>query len=105
MTADEIYQLGKRYLKELKEERARLAEKIAPGKPVEKVLKQIQEDAPNTFEEVLELTRKEVKRAQKFLTKKDIATVDERDVTACCGNTRLYRSVNSFCRLVAPRPI
>jgi len=80
MTAGEIYQLGVKYLKELKEERARLAQEIAPGKSVEEVLKQIQENAPKTFEEVLDLTRNEVERAKQFLTDNEIATVDERDV-------------------------
>ena len=80
MTADEIYELGVKYLKALKEERARLAEKIAPGKTVDDVLKQIQANAPKTFEEVLDLTRKQVERAKKFLIDNNIATVDERDV-------------------------
>ena len=80
MTADEIYKLGVKYLKELKEERARLAEKISPGKTVDEVLKQIQANAPKTFEEVLDLTRKQVERAKRFLIDNNIATVDERDV-------------------------
>jgi len=80
MTSEEIYQLGRKYLKDLKAEKARLAEQISPGKPVEEVLKQIQEDAPKTFEEVLELTRTATERAKQFLVDNDIATVDERDV-------------------------
>jgi uncharacterized protein (DUF885 family) len=80
MTSDAIYQLGVKYLKELKAERASLAGQIAPGKSVTEVLKQIQGDAPTTFEEVLKLTRQEVARAKQFLIANDIATVDERDV-------------------------
>jgi uncharacterized protein (DUF885 family) len=79
MTADEIYDLGERYLKELKEERARLAQMISPGKAVEEVMKEIQEDAPKTFEEALEATRKEMGRSRKFVIENNIATVDEGD--------------------------
>ena len=79
MTADEIYELGERYLKEMEEERARLAQMISPGKTVEEVIQEIQEDAPKTFEEALEATRKEMDRSRKFVIENDIATVDERD--------------------------
>ena len=79
MSADEIYELGVKFLKELKEERARLAEKISPGKTVKEVMKQIQADAPETYEEALEFTRKEMKRAKNFVREHDIATVPKED--------------------------
>ena len=79
MTTDEIYKLGEKYLKEMKEERARLAQMISPGKTVEEIIKEIQEDAPKTFEEALEATRKEMERSRKFVIENNIATVDEGD--------------------------
>lgn len=79
MTAREICELGEKYLKELKEERARLAQKISPGKTVEEVMEEIQKDAPKSFEEALEATRKEMERSRKFVIENNIATVDERD--------------------------
>ena len=77
--ADEIHELGVKFLRETKEERARLAEKISPGETVEEVMKEIQADAPKTFEEALEFTRKEMKRAEKFVLEHDIATIPEGD--------------------------
>ncbi|UCF58455.1 MAG: DUF885 domain-containing protein [Candidatus Bathyarchaeota archaeon] len=79
MSADEIYELGVKYLKELREERVQLAEKISPGKTVEEVMKQIQADAPKTYEEALEFTRKEMKRAKKFVREHNIAAVPMED--------------------------
>jgi len=75
MSADEIHELGVKFLKELKEERARLAGKISPGKTVEEVMKEIQADAPKTYEEALEFTRKEMERAKNFVREHDIATI------------------------------
>ena len=79
MSADEIHELGVKFLKELKEERARLAEKISPGKTVEEVMKEIQTDAPKTFEEALEFTRKEMERAKNFVLEHNIATIPKED--------------------------
>lgn len=77
LTSEEIVKLGEKYLKELKEERERLAQQISPGKTVEEVLKEIQNDAPKTFEEALEATRREMERAKRFVVENNIATVDE----------------------------
>ena len=79
MSADEIHELGVKFLKELKEERARLAEMISPGKTVEEVMKEIQADAPKTFEEALEFTRKEMERAKNFVLEYNIATIPKED--------------------------
>ncbi|MDH5448339.1 MAG: DUF885 domain-containing protein [Candidatus Bathyarchaeota archaeon] len=79
MTSEEIYQLGIKYLKELKEERARIAAQIAPGKSVEEVMKTIENNAPKTFEEALKATREAMEEAKRFLIKNNIATVHEED--------------------------
>jgi len=79
MTSEEIYQLGVKYLKELKEERARLAAQIAPYKTVEEVMKMIEQNAPKTFEEALNATRKAMEEAKEFIIRNDIATVYEED--------------------------
>jgi uncharacterized protein (DUF885 family) len=79
MTSEEIYQLGVKYLKELKEERAKLAEQIAPSKSIEEVRKMIEGNAPENFEEAIEATRKAMIEAKKFIVKNDIATIYEDD--------------------------
>lgn len=75
MTADEIYALGARYLRELKQERARLAEQIAPGKSIEEVTKLIEEKTPKTFEEALRTTKETMEKSREFIIENDIATV------------------------------
>jgi len=79
MTSEEICQLGVKYLKELKEERAHIAAQIAPGKSVKEVMKTIEGNAPKTFEEALEATRKVMEEAKEFIMKNNIATVYEED--------------------------
>ena len=79
MTSEEIYQLGVKYLKELKEERTRIAAQIAPDKSVEEVIKMIEQNAPKTFEEALNATRKAMEEAKQFIIENGIATVYEGD--------------------------
>lgn len=79
MTSEEIYQLGVRYLSDLKEERAQVAAQIAPSKSVEEVMKIIEKDAPKSFEEALKATRKAMEEAKQFIIKNNIATVYEED--------------------------
>jgi uncharacterized protein (DUF885 family) len=75
MTTDEIYKLGVKYLKELKEERAKLAEKIAPGKSIKEVQELVEAKAPKTFEEALRTTRETMEKSKQFVIENDIATV------------------------------
>jgi uncharacterized protein (DUF885 family) len=80
MSSEEILQLGAKYLADLKEERKRLAEKIAPGKSVDEVLKMVEGKAPRTFDEALEFTGKTMEEARHFVQEKNLATVYTEDV-------------------------
>ncbi len=80
MNSDKIYQLGVKYLNELKAKREQLARQIAPGKSVEEAMKKIESKAPKTFEEAKEFTRKTMEEARKFVEEKDVATVNSEDV-------------------------
>ncbi len=79
LTSEEIYQLGIKYLEEMKKERARIAAQIAPGKTVEEVMKAIEKDAPKNFEGAIEATRKAMEEAKQFIIKNNIVTVHEED--------------------------
>jgi hypothetical protein len=79
MSSEEIHQLGVKYLRELKEERAKIAAQIAPGKSVKEVMKMIESKAPKTFDEALKATREAMEKAKQFIVKNDIATVYEED--------------------------
>jgi len=76
-TPEELLELGERYLNEFKEERRRVASRIAPGKTIEETAKIVQRNSPETFEDALEMTRKEIRSAKEFLAANKICTIDE----------------------------
>jgi len=79
MSSDEILKIGEKYLKDLKAERKRLAEKIAPGKTEQDIMKKIESDAPRSFEEALKATEDVMEEAKRFIQKKNLATVYSED--------------------------
>lgn len=102
MTSDEIYQLGVKYLKELKAERERLAQQIAPGKSAEEVLKIIESNAPKTFEEALEFTRKTMEEARRFVQENNLATVHPEDILLVKETPAFLTPVIPFAALMMP---
>jgi len=102
MNSDEIYQLGLKYLEELKAERKRLAQQIAPGKPVEEVLKMIESKSPKTFEEALEFTRKTMEEARRFVQEKNFATVYPEDTLLVEETPSFLRPTIPFAALMMP---
>ena len=80
MTSTEILRLGEKYLKELKVERKRLAQQIAPKeKSEERVFKKIESNAPKTFDEALKFTEETMKEARRFIQEKNLVTVYPED--------------------------
>lgn len=79
MSADEILKLGEKYLREMKAEREKIAKQIAPNKTVDQVLRDIEDEAPKTFEDALNLTEEQVELAKEYVIKHKIATVYEED--------------------------
>ena len=76
MSVDEILALGKRRLQELQQERAVIAERIAPGRGVKGATEVSLSTAPKSFEDGLEMTRSEMESARDFIVKNGIATID-----------------------------
>lgn len=102
MTSDEIYQLGVKYLEELKTERERLAQQIASGKSAKEVLKMIESNAPKTFEEALEYTRKTMEEARLFVQEDNIATVHTEDILLVKETPAFLTPVIPFAALMMP---
>jgi len=102
MTADEIYALGVKYLKEMKEEQARIAKKISPGKSVEEAWEEIQNDAPKTFEEALKATQEQMEASRKFIIEHDLATVYEEDKLQVNETPGFMAPLIPFAALFAP---
>jgi hypothetical protein len=76
MPIDEILALGRSRLEEFKQERAKLAERIAPGKTVEDAVRISHDTGPKSFEEALEATRREMESAKEYIIRNGIATID-----------------------------
>jgi len=97
-----IYQLGVKYLEELKTERTRLAQQIAPGKSVEEVLKMIEGKAPKTFDEALDFTKKTMEEARRFVQEKSLATVYPEDVLLVEETPGFLTPIIPFAALMMP---
>ena len=102
MNSAEIYQLGVKYLEELKSERKRLAQQIAPGKSVEDVFKVIESNAPKTYEEALEFTKKTIENARRFVQEKNLATIYPEDTLLVEETPAFLTPVVPFAALVMP---
>ncbi len=102
MNSDEIYQLGVKYLEELKTKREQLAQQIAPGKSVEEVIKILENKAPKTFEEALEFTRKTMEEARRFVHEKNLAAVYPEDVLLVEETPGFLAPVIPFAALMMP---
>ncbi len=102
MTIEAIYQLGVKYLDELTQERSKLAEQISHGKTAAEVLKEIQSDAPKTFDETLEFTRKEMERAKRFVVENDIATIPAEEKLHIQETPAFMAPIIPFAALVLP---
>jgi uncharacterized protein (DUF885 family) len=102
MTSDQIHQIGKKYLEELKEERAKLGRQIAPSKTVEEVMKQIEEMAPKSFEEALTATQQEMERSRKFLIDHDLASVPEEGQLLVVETPPFMAPLIPFAALIPP---
>jgi uncharacterized protein (DUF885 family) len=102
MDSEEIYQLGLKYLNELKTEREKLAHQIAPGKFVGEVLGIIESKSPKTFEEALEFTRKTMNDAKHFVQEKNLATVYPEDILLVEETPAFLSPVLPFAALMMP---
>ena len=102
MNSDEIYQLGLKYLKELKTKREQLAQQIAPGKSADEVLKMIEGKAPKTFEEALEFTRKTMEEARRFVKEKNIAKAYSEDILLVEETPAFIAPLIPFAALMMP---
>jgi uncharacterized protein (DUF885 family) len=99
---DEMLVMGERYLRELSEQRAEVARRIAPGADIAEAVRIVQEDSPRTFEEGLASTKEEMEKARRYLVDKGIATVDPDAKLAVVETPRFMASVLPYAALQMP---
>jgi len=76
MDSDQILALGEKYLRDFKDQRVRLSEKMLPGKGLEAAMHAVQSRAPRTFDDGLKATADEMEKAKRYIAEHDIATLD-----------------------------
>ena len=76
MDSNQILALGEKYLLELKDQRAKVAERIAPGKGVDAAMASVRTRSPKDFEAALKATVDEMEKAKRFIIDHGIATID-----------------------------
>jgi uncharacterized protein (DUF885 family) len=75
LTANEMYELGWRYLRESEAELARLAGQVKEGASVEEASEIVSEKRPKAFAEALAYTREVMEESRRFVVEKGLATV------------------------------
>ncbi len=76
-TPDQMLALAQKYLAELKAERDSIARRIAPSGSIGDAYEMIKTDCPETFEDVLDETERQMESAKRYIVEHGLATVEE----------------------------
>ena len=96
MTVEEIYQFGEEMLEYSRQKLEEVSQQIAPGKSYDEVKQMMLDNHPETFEEALEETVKEVKNSRQFLFDSDFATIPKEEKLIVQETPSFLRSTIPF---------
>ena len=102
LTVEEVYALGKRFLRESRRELERLAREIPNGGTVEKAKEAVKGDHPSDWKAVLDYTGKAMNDAKAFIQQHDIATIPANEVLRVIETPHYLRHVIPFAAYNAP---
>jgi len=102
LTIDEIYAVGKKYLRDSKRALARLAQEIRPGASVDEAKEIVKEDHPKRFEEALAYTAKAMEDAKRFIRTNDLATIPPNEELNVIETPTYLRHVIPFAAYNSP---
>jgi len=102
LTLEEIYDLGWKYLKESKEELARIAGQVKAGATVEEAKEIVKGDHPKAFPEALVFTRKTMVGAREFLRERGLATLPEGEELKVIETPAFLRHLIPFAAYSSP---
>ena len=102
LTVDEIYAIGKKYLRESKRTLARLANEIKPGASVDEANEIVKSDHPPRFDGALEYTAKAMADAKRFIAEHDLATLPPNEELNVIETPSYLRHVIPFAAYNAP---
>lgn len=101
-TVEEIYAVGKKYLRDSRKELARLAGAIKPGASVDEAKEMVKEDHPDRFEGALQYTAKAMEDAKRFILERDLATIPPNEELAVVETPAYLRHVIPFAAYNSP---
>ncbi|HYT01115.1 MAG TPA: DUF885 domain-containing protein [Thermoplasmata archaeon] len=102
MTVEEIYAVGKKYLRDSKRELARVAGEIQRGASVEEAKEIVKSDHPARFEEALKYTATVMQEAKAFIVEHDLATIPPNEQLTVIETPNYIRHVIPFAAYNAP---
>jgi len=102
LTIDEIYAVGKKYLRDSKRALARLAQEIRPGASIDEAKEIVKEDHPKRFEEALAYTAKAMEDAKRFIRANDLATIPPNEELNVIETPTYLRHVIPFAAYNSP---
>jgi uncharacterized protein (DUF885 family) len=101
-TVEEIYAVGKKYLRESRRELARLAGEIKPGATVDEAKETVKGDHPARFEEALRYTADAMEEAKRFIVEHDLATLPPNESLTVVETPSYLRHVIPFAAYNSP---
>jgi uncharacterized protein (DUF885 family) len=101
-TVEEIYAVGKKYLRESRREIARLAGEIKRGASVEKATEIVKGDHPARFDEAIRYTADAMKDAKRFIVEHDLATLPPNEELTVVETPSYLRHVIPFAAYNSP---
>ncbi len=102
LTVDEIYAIGKRYLRESKRELVRLAREIKAGATVQEAKEIVKGDHPADFQEALAYTARAMEDSKRFIREKGLATIPANEVLHVIETPPYLRHIIPFAAYVPP---
>lgn len=95
-TVEEIYGVGKKYLRESRRELVRLAAEIKPGASVDEAKEIVKRDHPARFEEALHYTAQAMEDAKRFIVQRGLATIPTNEELSVVETPSYLRHVIPF---------
>ncbi len=102
LTVDEVYALGKRFLRESRRELERLAKGIPGGGSVEAAKEAMKSDHPADWKGVLDYTAKAMMDGRQFIIDHDLATVPPNEVLRVIETPTYLRHLLPFAAYSSP---
>ncbi|TLZ74952.1 MAG: DUF885 domain-containing protein [Methanobacteriota archaeon] len=102
LPVDEIYAVGKKYLRESKRALVEVAAAIRPGASVEEAKEIVKSDHPARFEEALAYTAKAMADAKAFIRQHDLATIPANEELTVIETPAYLRHVIPFAAYNSP---